>query len=41
VQIGGGVRVGDALQAIVEFEPIAMWVREICVEISLGVLFAI
>jgi hypothetical protein len=36
VQIGGGVRVGDALQAIVEFEPIAIWVRKFCVEISQG-----
>lgn len=34
MQIGGGVRVGDALQAIVEFEPIAIWVRKFCVEIS-------
>jgi len=41
VQIGGGVRVSDALQAIVGFEPIAIWVREICVEISQVVLFAI
>lgn len=37
MQIGGGVRVGDALQAIVELEPIAIWATEICVEISQGV----
>jgi hypothetical protein len=34
VQIGGGVRVGDALQAIVGFKPIAIWVSEFRVEIS-------
>jgi hypothetical protein len=34
VLIGGGVRVGDAFQAIVGYEPIAKWVTEICVEIS-------
>jgi hypothetical protein len=34
VQIGGGVRVGDAFQAIVGFKPIAIWVSGICVEIS-------
>lgn len=34
VQIGGGVRVGDAFQAIVGFKPIAIWVSEFCVEIS-------
>jgi hypothetical protein len=34
VQIGGGVRVGDAFQAIVGFKLIAIWVSEICVEIS-------
>jgi hypothetical protein len=31
VQIGGGVRVGDAFQAIVGSKPIAMWVTEFCV----------
>jgi hypothetical protein len=36
VQIGGGVRVSDALQAIVRFEPIAIWVWKFCVEISQG-----
>jgi hypothetical protein len=41
VQIGGGVRVSDALQAIVRFEFIAIWAREICVEISQGECFAI
>jgi len=30
------MRVSDAFQAIVEFEPIAIWVREFCVEISQG-----
>ena len=30
---------GDAFQAIVEFEPIAIWVMEFCVEISLGEAF--
>ena len=34
VQIGGGVRVGDAFQAIVEFNLIAMWGMQVCVEIS-------
>jgi hypothetical protein len=34
VQIGGGVRVGDAFQAIVGFKPIAIWVSEFRVEIS-------
>ena len=34
MQIGGGVRVGDAFQAIVEFEPIAIWVWKFCVKIS-------
>jgi hypothetical protein len=41
VQIGGGVRVSDAFQAIVEFEPIAIWVREFCVEISQGEALAL
>lgn len=36
MQIGGGVRVGDAFQAIVGFGPIAIWVRQFCVEISQG-----
>ena len=40
VQIGGGVRVSDALQAIVGFEPVAIWVRWFCVEISQGEAFA-
>jgi hypothetical protein len=31
VQIGGGVRVGDAFQAIVGSKPIAVWVTEFCV----------
>jgi hypothetical protein len=31
----------DALQAIVELEPIAIWATEICVEISQGVLVAL
>jgi hypothetical protein len=39
VQIGGGVRVSDALQAIVGFEPIAIGVRRFCVEISQGEAF--
>ena len=34
MQIGGGVRVSDAFQAIVGFEPIAIWVKQFCVEIS-------
>ena len=34
MQIGGGVRVGDAFQAIVGFKLIAIWVAEFCVEIS-------
>jgi len=34
VQIGGGVRVGDAFQAIVGFNLIAMWGVWFCVEIS-------
>jgi hypothetical protein len=34
VQIGGGVRVGDAFQAIVEFKLIAIWGWLVCVEIS-------
>lgn len=34
MQIGGGVRVGDAFQAIVEPETIAIWGRQSCVEIS-------
>jgi hypothetical protein len=34
VQIGGGVRVGDAFQAIVGFKLIAIWVSEFRVEIS-------
>ncbi len=38
-QIGGGVCVSDALQAIVRFKPIAIWVGEICVEISQGEAF--
>ena len=36
VQIGGGVRVGDALQAIVGPRPIDTWVTENCVKISQG-----
>ena len=32
---------GDAFQAIVEFEPIAIWVTEFCVEISLGEAFVL
>jgi hypothetical protein len=39
VQIGGGVRVSDAFQAIVGFEPVAIWVRVFCVEISQGEAF--
>jgi hypothetical protein len=31
----------DALQAIVEFEPIAIWAREFCVEISQGEAFVL
>ena len=31
----------DALQAIVEFEPIAIWAREFCVEISQGEVFVL
>ena len=31
VQIGGGVRVGDAFQAIVGSEPIVIWVTGFCV----------
>ena len=31
--------VSDALQAIVRFKPIAIWVGEICVEISQGEAF--
>jgi len=34
VQIGGGVRVGDAFQAIVTSKLIAIWERWFCVEIS-------
>ena len=34
MQIGGGVRVGDAFQAIVEFKLIAIWGWRVCVEIS-------
>src|SRR6266852_7665653 len=34
VQIGGGVRVGDAFQAIVASKLIAIWGRWFCVEIS-------
>jgi hypothetical protein len=34
VQIGGGVRVGDAFQAIVGLKLVAIWVTEFCVEIS-------
>jgi hypothetical protein len=34
VQIGGGVRVGDAFQAIVGSRLIAIWARRFCVEIS-------
>ena len=30
MQIGGGVRVGDAFQAIVGPKLIAIWAREIC-----------
>ena len=41
MQIGGGVRVGDAFQAIVEFEPIAIWVRKFCVKISQSEAFAL
>ena len=32
---------GDAFQASVEFEPIAIWVTEFCVEISLGEAFVL
>jgi len=41
VQIGGGVRVSDAFQAIVEFEPIAIWVWKFCVKISQSEAFAL
>jgi len=41
VQIGGGVRVSDAFQAIVRFEPIAIWVRKFCVKISQSEAFAL
>jgi hypothetical protein len=41
VQIGGGVRVSDALQAIVGFGPIAIWVTWFCVEISQGEAFVL
>ena len=34
VQIGGGVRVGDAFQAIVGSRLIAIWAKRFCVEIS-------
>ena len=34
VQIGGGVRVGDAFQVIGGVKSIAIWVTEFCVEIS-------
>jgi hypothetical protein len=34
VQIGGGVRVGDAFQAIVGYDLIAIWGMWFCVEIS-------
>ena len=34
VQIGGGVRVGDALQAFVGLNLIAIWGMRFCVEIS-------
>ena len=34
VQIGGGVRVGDAFQAIVGPRPVAIRVTENCVQIS-------
>jgi len=34
VQIGGGVRVGDAFQASVGSKLIAIWGRWFCVEIS-------
>ena len=34
MQIGGGVRVGDAFQVISGVKPIAFWVTEFCVEIS-------
>jgi hypothetical protein len=40
VQIGGGVRVGDAFQAIVGSKPIAIWERWFCVEISQSEAFA-
>lgn len=39
MQIGGGVCVSDAFQAIVRFKPIAIWAGEICVEISRGEAF--
>jgi hypothetical protein len=34
VQIGGGVRVSDAFQAIVGLKLIAIWGRRLCVEVS-------
>jgi hypothetical protein len=34
VQIGGGVRVGDAFQAIVGLDLIAIWGMRFCVKIS-------
>ena len=34
MQIGGGVRVGDAFQVISGVKPIAIWATEFCVEIS-------
>ena len=34
MQIGGGVRVGDAFQVISGVKSIAIWVTEFCVEIS-------
>jgi len=36
VQIGGGVRVGDAFQAIVGFNLMAIWGMWFCVEIFSG-----
>ena len=35
------MRVSDAFQAIVEFEPIAIWVRKFCVKISQSEAFAL
>ena len=41
MQIGGGVHVSVAFLVIVGSDPIAIWVREFCVEISQGEAFTL